>query len=121
MKVALAIATTNPMSTSVLTRTILASVSPITPEAGLRLSRAKRISSTKAARAQRIRVVWTLPSLLKQFAMGITSMSHHAIPALTRKCLALAKMTAAATSTTFRSIRAAIAYQSMVLVRLENA
>ena len=55
MKVALAIATTNPMSTSVLTRTILASVSPITPEAGLRLSRAKRISSTKAARAQLIR------------------------------------------------------------------
>ena len=103
------VAATFPMSMSVLTPTILASVSPITPEAGPRLSRARRISSTKAARAQR-RVVWTLTSLIKQSAMKRTPIN--AIPALTRKCLALAKMTAAATSTTFRWIRAAMAHQS---------
>ena len=71
MKVALAIiAATIPMATTVLTPTIRASVSLKSREAGPLLSRAKRISSTMAARAQRIGVVWTLPTLLKQFVMG---------------------------------------------------
>ena len=61
------VAATIPSPISVSTSTILASVSSMTVP---QLSSARRTSSTKAARA--IRVVWTLPTLLKQSAMERT-------------------------------------------------
>ena len=74
----------------------------------------------KAARA--IRVVWTLPSLLKQYAIDRTPV--HAIPALTRKYPALAMMAAAARSTTFPEAQYAtqlMRTQLLECARLANA